>query len=518
MATLTLRSNLTRPLTSTQVDANFIALNDELATKAPIDSPVFTTEARAPTFATVLSYTNPSTITDDPTFPTGATHIVTQEYLQNALGSISQHILPSQNAYDTGTTDLTTGNKIFKGVNLGSESKRFANIHVASGKFAATTVEIGSASLSASDEGGVILPTNTAIGEAGNVIPPNIASSTLDSAFAETGKAATLSLKLTFEGSGGSFPPYPLVLKPNGKVDILSAGSGTDSFIGFATDTVVNGQEVSVIISGQVTGFNAGTLTNGSEMFIGPNGSISSVSSATNVKIGKAVSATTLFLYTTSTVDTYVTTVKKLELTDLSIGSNATASGEGGLVYDNTTGIFTFIPTKTIVDAGLTGTPTAPTAALGTNTSQIATTEFVAAEVAGLIASAPSTLDTLNEIASAINNDGNFAATVAPKASPVLTGTPTAPTAAQGTNNSQLATTAFVAAGLASVATLNNAALTGIPTGPTAVAGTNTTQLATTEYTDRAVAQGGGGVNIDGGLANSIRNTTTIALDGGGAT
>ena len=64
---------------------------------------------------------------------------------------------------------------------------------------------------------------------------------------------------------------------------------------------------------------------------------------------------------------------------------------------------------------------------------------------------------------------------------------------------------------------MNNAALTGIPTAPTAAAGTNTTQLATTEYADRAVAQGGGGVNIDGGLANSIRNTTTIALDGGNA-
>jgi hypothetical protein len=504
-------------LTSTQVDANFIALNDELATKAPIDSPVFTTEAKAPTFATVLSYTNPSTITDDPTFPIGDTHIVTREYLQNALGSISQHILPAQDAYDTGTTDTTTENTIFKGVNLGSEAKRFANIHVASGKFAATTIELGTASLSGSAEGGVILPTNTAIGEASNVIPPNIASSVLDSAFAETGNAATLSLNFTFEGSGGSFPPYPLTLKSNGKVDILTSGSGTDSFIGFATDALVDGQEASVVISGQVTGFSAGTLTNGSEMFIGPNGALTSISSATNVKIGKAISATTLFLYTTSTIDTYVTTVKKLELTDLSVGANQTPTGEGGIAYDNTTGVFSFTPTKDIENAGLTGTPTAPTASVGTSSTQIATTEFVAAEVAALVGAAPATLDTLDEIAAAIADDGNFATTVAPKASPALTGIPTAPTAASGTNSTQIATTEFVASGLASVATLNNAALTGTPTAPTAAAGTNTTQLATTEYADRAVAQGGGGVNIDGGLANSIRNTTTIALDGGNA-
>ena len=42
-----------------------------------------------------------------------------------------------------------------------------------------------------------------------------------------------------------------------------------------------------------------------------------------------------------------------------------------------------------------------------------------------------------------IDSAGNV--TVAPKASPALTGTPTAPTAADGTNNTQIATTAFVA-------------------------------------------------------------------------
>ena len=61
---------------------------------------------------------------------------------------------------------------------------------------------------------------------------------------------------------------------------------------------------------------------------------------------------------------------------------------------------------------GLTGTPTAPTAAAATNNTQIATTAFVQAQ----------------------------------KVSPALTGTPTAPTAAVGTNNTQIATTAFVQA------------------------------------------------------------------------
>ncbi len=102
-----------------------------------------------------------------------------------------------------------------------------------------------------------------------------------------------------------------------------------------------------------------------------------------------------------------------------------------------------------------TGTPAAPTAAAGTNTTQIATTAFVRTEVTNLIASAPGALDTLDELAAALGDDPNFATTVtnsiatkAPLASPALTGTPTAPTAAGGTNTTQIATTQFVTSAL----------------------------------------------------------------------
>lgn len=94
----------------------------------------------------------------------------------------------------------------------------------------------------------------------------------------------------------------------------------------------------------------------------------------------------------------------------------------------------------------------------------------------------------------------------APTASPALTGVPTAPTAAPGTNTTQLATTAFVIsngsvtsfnartgavtpqAGDYSVAQVTGAAplaspsLTGVPLAPTAAPGTNTTQIATTAF------------------------------------
>jgi microcystin-dependent protein len=60
----------------------------------------------------------------------------------------------------------------------------------------------------------------------------------------------------------------------------------------------------------------------------------------------------------------------------------------------------------------LTGTPTAPTATAGTNTTQIATTEFVRAEVSALVGGATTTLDTLGEIATALGNDANLSTTL----------------------------------------------------------------------------------------------------------
>lgn len=105
-----------------------------------------------------------------------------------------------------------------------------------------------------------------------------------------------------------------------------------------------------------------------------------------------------------------------------------------------------------------TGEPKAPTPAAGNNTTQIATTAFVQAALMALINGAPATLDTLKEIAAAINNDPKFSTTInnalalkAPLSSPALTGTPTAPTAAQSVNNTQIATTAFVKSAIAAM-------------------------------------------------------------------
>jgi hypothetical protein len=65
-----------------------------------------------------------------------------------------------------------------------------------------------------------------------------------------------------------------------------------------------------------------------------------------------------------------------------------------------------------IASPAFTGVPTAPTAAPGTNTVQLATTAFIQAAIAALINSAPGALDTLDELAAAFGDDPNFAATM----------------------------------------------------------------------------------------------------------
>ncbi|HAI3847420.1 TPA: tail fiber protein [Escherichia coli] len=65
-----------------------------------------------------------------------------------------------------------------------------------------------------------------------------------------------------------------------------------------------------------------------------------------------------------------------------------------------------------LASPALTGVPTAPTAAQGTNNTQIATTAYVRAAISALVGSSPEALDTLNELAAALGDDPNFATTM----------------------------------------------------------------------------------------------------------
>ena len=149
------------------------------------------------------------------------------------------------------------------------------------------------------------------------------------------------------------------------------------------------------------------------------------------------------------------------------------------LLIDPGTGALLVAP---LANTALTGTPTAPTPAPGDDSTKIATTAFVAA---------------IASVYALIN-------------SPAFTGTPRAPNASSGDYSDQIATTKF-ATDLAFSASLPlmtgnagkyafnfdgvtaiwkdpllNSALTGVPTAPTAADGTSTTQVATTEFAMKA--------------------------------
>lgn len=172
----------------------------------------------------------------------------------------------------------------------------------------------------------------------------------------------------------------------------------------------------------------------------------------------------------------------------------------------------------------LTGIPTAPTAPVGTNNTQIATTAFVKLVVAALIDSAPGAMDTLNEIAAALGDDPNFSATVVNSLATKLNRNfdNITDTAAARTALGLGAVALLASIGIGNVtglqsaldakAALSSPALTGTPTAPTAGAGANTTQIATTAFVQAAITALGLGSlatlsniswgNINGTLVN----------------
>ena len=67
---------------------------------------------------------------------------------------------------------------------------------------------------------------------------------------------------------------------------------------------------------------------------------------------------------------------------------------------------------KTLASPSLTGTPIAPTAAAGTDTTQLATTAFVQDAIEIVVGAAPGALNTLAEIAASLNDDADLSGTL----------------------------------------------------------------------------------------------------------
>jgi hypothetical protein len=132
-------------------------------------------------------------------------------------------------------------------------------------------------------------------------------------------------------------------------------------------------------------------LTAGANISIASDGTISASGSLSSVN---------------STGITDSTTVGRALITAVDAASGRTTLGLGSIATQSAA---TY---ATIASPALTGTPSTPTASVGTNTTQIASCAFVAGEIGALKGSAPATLDTLQELAAAINNDPAYNTTI----------------------------------------------------------------------------------------------------------
>lgn len=216
-----------------------------------------------------------------------------------------------------------------------------------------------------------------------------------------------------------------------GIVDTKLATISTAGKVSNSATTATDANTASAIVARDASGnFTAGTIT---AALTGNASTATTLATARNIA-GQSFNGSANISIAPTDLTGVTSTAAEINILDGATLSTTELNYVDGV----TSAIQTQLDAKAPLNSpALTGTPTAPTATLATNTTQVATTAFVRGEVAALVASAGSTLDTLNEIATALGNDPNFATTIttsiglkAPTASPTFTGTVTIPTGA----------------------------------------------------------------------------------------
>jgi hypothetical protein len=262
-----------------------------------------------------------------------------------------------------------------------------------------------------------------------------------------------------------------------------------------------------------------------------------------------AITANTAKISYNSAASTKLATIEEgadVNVVDSVAGKTGTVSlvkGDVGLGnVDNTadsakpvsTAQQTEIDTKAdLASPTFTGTPLAPTPAANTNTTQIATTAYVQTELTDLIGGAPGTLDTLNELAAAINDDSDYSSTLTTalgtklvKSSNLsdLTSAETARTnlglgsaAVSDTGDFLASSVTTISGAQASAITANTAKVSNIV--QTTVSG-NAGSVTNGVYTTGTQTIGGAksfssAVNIDATTASTSKTTGALIVDGG---
>ncbi len=212
----------------------------------------------------------------------------------------------------------------------------------------------------------------------------------------------------------------------NAKAPLASPSFTGTPLVPTATDGTNNTQVASTVFvqsavgryinkSGQTGGTLTLTASEASNPVIAISGTLTS-----NLTVVVPNGSNRLWAFYNATSGAFTVTVKTVSGTGVTI-----AQGKRNLVYSNGTNVLdAFTDYESIA---MTGTPTAPTAAAGTNTTQVATCAYVKSEIAASNAATATKLATARAI-NGVNFDGSANITIAdstklPLAGGTLTGT-----------------------------------------------------------------------------------------------
>ena len=346
------------------------------------------------------------------------------------ISSIAGDIIPDGNE----TRDLGSSTNRFKDLHLSGTSINLGNqtISADSSNIIVSQLKIGSGNSQVTLSGG----TNNTL-QIGN-------SAAFSGAFSDlTGKPTTIAgygITDAFDGVFASLSSKPTTIAGYGITDALTLG--TTATTALAGNTA--------LFSGAFSALTGKPTT------IAGYGITDAFSGAFSALTGKP-----------TTIAGYGITDAASTSADIDIGSNDFIT-TGKVYFANMFAQTSNLPSATTYHGMFAHVHATGAAyfAHGGNWIELANKSYVDTQVTALVDSAPATLNTLNELAAALNDDASFSTTVtnsiatkAPLASPALTGIPSAPTASSGTNTTQLATTAFVQAAVSGAGSYNNAAV-----------------------------------------------------------